>query len=76
LKIRTAWLLERSHDYILPTLLPPPPFVEHAQRFAHPRRIAQEYFQPPARLAPFAGFHAAQQLARIGTAVFSLRHAG
>jgi hypothetical protein len=68
-------LLQRHHYYILAARLPPSSFVEHAQRFAHARRIAEEYLQPSARVAALARFHAAQQLARIGPAVFTLRHA-
>jgi hypothetical protein len=74
LDLGTDRLLHRRYDYILPARLPPPPFVEHAQRFADPRRITQKHLQAPARLASFASLYAAEQFTGIRPAVFTLRH--
>ena len=47
-----------------------PAFVEHAQRFAHARRVAEKDLEPPARFVRFLRLDLAQQFVGIGTAEF------
>src|SRR5690349_3199764 len=38
--------LKCSHDHVLAALLASPRFIEHAERLADARGVAQKYFQP------------------------------
>ena len=61
--------LHSSRHHILAALLTPAPLVEHAERFAHARRIAEEHFEPPAALPALLCLDAAQQLIGIRASV-------
>ena len=66
--------LKRGHHHILPAHLAAAALIEHAQRLAHARRVAQKDLQPSARFAALARLNAAQQLAGIGPAVVQPGH--
>src|SRR5579863_841398 len=51
--LRGSLRLDGADHYILAALVAPPPFVQHAKRLSHPRRIAQEHFQLASALVDF-----------------------
>ena len=66
--------LRRGNHHVLAALLAPPALIEHAERFAHARRVAQEDLETPAPFAPFLRLHAAQQFVGIEPAIASAGH--
>ena len=74
LQIGRQIALQGADHHVLPALLAAAPLVEHAERFAHARRVAEEDLQAPAPFPPLAGLHAAQQLFRVRPAIGAIRH--
>ena len=65
----------RGGDYdILPAFLAAPPFIEHAERFADARRVAQEDFEAAAAFTPLLRLYAAEEFIGIEPAVSSAGH--
>ena len=66
--------LRRGDDDVLAALLAPAALIEHAERFAHARRVAQEDFETAAPFAPLLRLHAAEQFVGIEPAIGSAGH--
>ena len=66
--------LQRAHDNVLAALFPPSPLVEHAERLAHARSVAEEDLQAATVFASLIGLHFAQQFFRIGPHIVYGRH--
>ena len=66
--------LRGGDDHVLAALLAPAALVEHAERFADARRVAQEDLETAAPFAPLLRLHAAEQFVGIEPAIGSAGH--
>ena len=66
--------LDRPHHHVLPAQFAPAALIEHAQRFADARGIAQKHFEPAAPVPPLFRLDAAQQFLGIRPLIGSIRH--
>ena len=69
----TVALRGGDHD-VLAALLAAAALVEHAQRFADARGVAQEDFETAAAFAPLLRLHAAEEFVGIEPAIGSAGH--
>ena len=58
--------LQRAHHHVLAALLAAAALVEHAERFADARGVAQKHLEAAAAFPPLVGLDAAQQFFRVG----------
>jgi hypothetical protein len=66
--------LDRPHHHVLPAQFAPAALIEHAQRLADARGVAQKHFEPAAPRPPLFRLDAPQQFLGIRPLIGSIRH--